>query len=112
MTPLIPGEMAIKVVIDYTDDFNEPRTIEQMVPVTVLEAPVIDPGINNPEGEGGVPPPVEETFMQKFLRFVKGMVGLDSEPPQTSPGIINMPVEGIPPTDSKPIQEPSGGKGG
>ena len=54
---------------------------------------------------------MEETTWQKVLRFLKGLVGLDSAPPSNNPTIINGPAEGIPP-DVKPVPLPSGGKGG
>ncbi len=114
LLPVQAGELNLKVVINYTDDFNEARQIEKTVTLNVEDAPVYDPGTDFPGGGGGegIPAPVEETLWQKVLRFVKGLVGLDSAPPETNPGIINGPTEGIPPTDSKPIPLPSGGKGG
>ena len=110
--PVQPGPLDLKVVINYTDDFNTVREIEQTVTLNVQEAPVVEPGIPGDGTNGeGVPPPVEETTWQKVLRFLKGLVGLDSAPPSNNPTIINGPAEGIPP-DVKPVPLPSGGKGG
>ncbi|MBI4926423.1 MAG: hypothetical protein HY835_01565, partial [Anaerolineae bacterium] len=116
ITPLEPGELVLNVVINYNDDFNQPRQIEDTITLTVQEAMIIDPGM----GEGGIPgegaplPVVEETFWQKVVRFFKGLFGLDSG--VTNPGglPVEMPIpsENMPPTDSKPIPAPSGGKGG
>ncbi len=115
LIPQAAGEMELQVVINYTDDFGQARELVKTVKVNVQEgAPVIGPGTEVPGGDGvnggGVPIPVEETFWQKVLRFFKGLIGLDSAQPQPSPKEI--PTEGIPPTDGKPIIIPPGGKGG
>ncbi|WP_322510219.1 CARDB domain-containing protein, partial [Anaerolinea sp.] len=76
------GEMTVKVVLNYTDDFNQPRQVEQVIPVTVQEsAPIIEPGMPSEGGEVPVQP-VQETFLQKVWRFIRGLLGLDSAPPQ------------------------------
>jgi hypothetical protein len=113
MMPIQPGPLTLKVVINYTDDFNAPREIEKTINIDVAEAPVMEPS-NALPGEGdaqSMPTPVQENFWQKALRFVKGLVGLDSAPPETNPGMIETPSEGIP-SDVQPIPMPSGGKGG
>lgn len=101
-------------MINYTDDFSQSREVIKTVKLNIQEGPpVIDPGIENPDGgNGGIPLPVEESMWEKVLRFFKGLIGLDSAAPQPDP--LNVPIEGIPPTDGKPIQEPlgGGGKGG
>jgi len=108
LVPYQPGPLELKITVNYTDDFNQPRVIEQSLTVDVQEMPVYEP----PEGE--IPPdqmPAEpETFLQKVVRFFKGLFGLGSE--QTEP-VDTLPVEGIP-SDGKPIEPMPvvpGGKG-
>ena len=92
LIPQVAGPLELKITINYTDDFNQPRMITQIIPVEVqegappIEGPVlgpdgmpIDPG-QVPDGGGGAV--VEETLWDKVLRFLKGLVGLDSAPPQ------------------------------
>ncbi|NLH00082.1 MAG: hypothetical protein GX491_22205 [Chloroflexi bacterium] len=98
--PQNPGPQEITVNISYTDDFNQPRTITQTIEVNVQEAMQVDPGMGPgmdpgsgmmPGEEGtwdpGMDPGMnistgEETFWQKVLRFLKGLIGLDSGPQQ------------------------------
>jgi hypothetical protein len=82
---LIPeqaGQLTVNVTIDYTDDFNQARTLTRTLQVEVMEAmieePVIDPSM---EGGGGMPVPSDETTLQKIWRFILGLLGLDSAPP-------------------------------
>jgi hypothetical protein len=117
LIPQAPGPMDINVTISYTDDFNQPRMIQQVVTIEVREGASmgpenpalgpdgmpLDPGMN-PDGSPGGMPVVEETFWDKVLRFLKGLVGLDSAQPQ-QPG---MPGE-MPP--GQEIPAPLGGKG-
>jgi hypothetical protein len=102
--PFQPGTATLDVTINYTDNFNKPRLIEQQLTVEVQEAPMMEPGM----GEEGMPvfepEPVQETFFDKVLRFLKGLIGLDSgteEPvmpefnegrPEEEPGIESRPV--------------------
>jgi hypothetical protein len=103
------GPMSLSVTIEYTDDFNQPRTITEALQIEVMEGmqePIIEPGM---EGSGEVMPiPAEENTFQKIWRFVLGLFGLDSAPPPTNdPGIV--PGPGI---EEKPIPAPQpGGKG-
>lgn len=99
-TSLIPyaeGPLDLKITIKYTDDFNQLRTIEQVIPIEVQPEIIYtpDPGM---EGEGGIPgegfpggEPAPETFWQKVLRFFKGLFGLDSG--------LEQPVEVMPTED-------------
>lgn len=106
--PNEPGPAELKVLINYTDDFNQPRTIEQTIPIEVMESmmpEMPEPGMEigpdgMPVGPGGVMdggPAAPETFWQKVLRFLKGLIGLDSAPPQEMEPPMPMPGEGIPP---------------
>lgn len=105
-TPMQAGEMTIKVVLNYTDDFNQPRQVEQIIPVVVQEgAPVIEPGM--PSGEGEIPvQPVQETFWQKVLRFIRGLLGLDSAPPQPVVPEGEVPVQEFESVPVPPLKGP------
>ena len=102
------GSLTLNITIDYTDDFNQPRTVTRQLEIEVMEGfeePVIEPGMEG--GEGVMPPPVEETALQKVWRFVLGLFGLDSAPPSNidpgiSPGIQEEPL---------PAPMPGSGKG-
>lgn len=100
ITPYQAGPLDVKVSINYTDDFNQPQVIEQILTVDVQEMPVYDSGGITPE-DGGmnvIPEPVPETSWQKVVRFIKGLFGLGSGQPETAP----LPDEYIP--EEKPVQ--------
>ncbi len=112
--PNQPGEAPLKIIIQYTDDFNQSRTIEKTLPVTVVEAAPMEPPPNM--GPGGMPGEMptdggmaggSETFWQKVVRFFKGLVGLDSGTPQPSgpemPVDPNMPPDPGVPSEGKPL---------
>lgn len=104
LTPDQEGPLELTVRINYTDDFNQPREIEQKLTVEVMpamEVPILEPGELPPDAV--IPEP--ETFFQKVLRFFRGLFGLDSAAPQQ-----NFPEE-FAPDETKPIYGP-GGKGG
>jgi hypothetical protein len=106
LTPNQEGPLELTVRINYTDDFNQPREIEQKLSVEVMpamEMPTLEPGAMSPNAV--IPPP--ETFFQKVLRFVRGLFGLDSAAPQEV-----IPGE-VPTEQTVPIYGPgAGGKGG
>jgi hypothetical protein len=112
--PKAAGPITLTVTINYSDDFNQMRTIIKTIETIAQEgAPEMmgtpEPGQTGMTGKPGAgqlesQPPVEETFWDKALRFVKGLVGLDSASPQT----IQSPVPVITP-DTGPTL--SGGKG-
>jgi hypothetical protein len=101
--PDTPGTLELTATINYTDDFNQARTITKSLSLEVLEAvlePTPDPNLpTQPGGGEGVLPGSEETFWQKAWRFALGLFGLDSGTPSTQPA---QPME-------KPIPLPSGG---
>jgi hypothetical protein len=97
---LIPeqsGPMVLDVTIEYTDDFNQPRsmtrTLELEVMEGMIEEPIIDPSM--PGGEG-MPVTSEETTLQKIWRFVLGLFGLDSAPPSGGEEILPQFEEPVP----------------
>jgi len=108
--PGTAGQVALKITVTYTDDFNQPRSIEQVLNIDVLDAPIEPTQVLGPDGKpiegdpGGMPTPENETFGQWFLRLIKGIFGLDSSPAQPE-----IPMEA--PTEMIPIQPLPGGKG-
>jgi hypothetical protein len=112
--PQQSGTMSLDITIDYTDDFNQARTITRRIDIEVMEGfeePIIEPGA---EGGGEVfPTPAEENTLQKVWRFVLGLFGLDSAPPSNGdPGIgpgIEEPRPGI--EEPLPAPLPGSGKG-
>jgi len=108
-TPEQSGSQSLDVVIEYVDDFNQPRTLTKTLDVEVMEGfvePTPDPSISG--GGGGELPVQEETTMHKIFRFIKGLFGLDSAwPVWQAPGGADQPqLEG--PVPAVPL----GGKGG
>jgi len=109
-TPEKSGKVVLDVAIDYTDDFNEPRTINKTLEVEVMEgAPegqTIDPSLEGGGGGGGeIVVVTPETPLQKAWRFVLGLLGLDSATPSGG--------EQVPPGTEVPVPQgkPSTGKG-
>lgn len=103
-----PGTLEVVVLIDYLDDFNDPQQIRQVLSVEVLEASFPEGGEGG--GGGGVEGPVvdipPETFWEKVLRFLRGLLGLDSANPQPL-----LPIEPTPNEASPGIPRPVGPKG-
>jgi len=99
--PDLAGPLQLLVSIDYTDDFNQAQVITRTLSVDVQEM-IIEEPIPGEGGEGGFPPPmVEETFLQKVWRFIKGLIGLDSSIPTPGPGEM-------PPGEMPPVEGPQG----
>jgi hypothetical protein len=103
ITPSKEGPLDIVVTINYTDDFNQPRTLVQKISIEVQPGMEItpDPSLENPEGNGMTGLPVEqmpETFWQKIGRFFKGMLGLGSG--KSEQDIV--PVDEVP-AESAPV---------
>jgi hypothetical protein len=128
LIPDQPGPISLDITVSYTDDFNQPKTIRQTLPIEVQEmSSQPDPGSQQPGGVPGGKPgsiinpgggditPVPETFSEKLVRALKGLIGLDSGHPQNTVPVIG-PSE-IPSQNganpSKPIIIPAPGiKGG
>jgi hypothetical protein len=110
-TPEQSGKQVLNISIDYTDDFNQARTLTRKLEIEVMEGmsegpDVVDPSFNG-EGSGAseIPIAAEETTLQKVWRFILGLLGLDSAPPSGGEEIV--PQEG----PTVPQIKPSGGKG-
>jgi len=72
----------------------------------IVEEAIIEPPIDPSLGGGGGEFTNEETFFHKVWRFILGLLGLDSAPPESSGGVS----EPIPEQQFVPI--PAGGGGG
>jgi hypothetical protein len=109
LTPEKSGKIILDVTIDYTDDFNEPRTINKTLEVEVMEGmseePVIDPSMGGGGGGGEMVVSTPETPLQKAWRFVLGLLGLDSASPSGG--------DQVPPGTEVPVPpgKPATGKG-
>jgi hypothetical protein len=106
------GPLTLDITIDYTDDFNQARTINRKLQIEVMEGfeePVLEPGMEGGGGGAeGFPLGEPETPLQKVWRFILGLFGLDSAPPSNNdPGIV--PGPGI--EEPLPAPQPGAGKG-
>jgi len=106
LMPYQAGPLELKISVNYTDDFNQPRVIEQSLSVDVQDMPVME------TPEGGIPTDqpssAPESLFDKVVRFFKGLFGLGSE--QTEP-VNTLPSETVPTVpEGKPVIIP-GGKG-
>ena len=106
--PDAPGTLKISITIDYTDDFNQARTITEDLSLEVMEMPVEvipDPSQDggNVEGGGFESGAVEESFIRKVWRFVLGLLGLDSAPPTDSQPVIPEEVPFPDPNGAPPV---------
>ena len=110
LTPEKSGSMTLNITIEYTDDFNQARTLTRTLKVEVLEGAPEEPAIGPTDGSAGgggvVPIGAEETTTHKIFRFIKGLFGLDSSWPvwQAPSGGGSSPEQTVP-------VKPSGGKG-
>jgi hypothetical protein len=106
-TPEQSGTQILNVTIEYTDDFNQARTLTRKLEVEVMdgmiEEPIFDPSM---EGGGGEMPTVtDETLLQKAWRLIRGLLGLDSAPPSGGEEIVPEFEETVPQV------KPGAGKG-
>ena len=93
--PIRPGKYNLALTLNYTDDFNQSRSINQSLEIEVLdmtEEPLPDSNGEMPPVDVGVDSP-QETFWQKAWRFILGMLGLDSAKPEIQPVEIMPPSE-------------------
>ena len=112
-TPEKSGPVTLNVTIDYTDDFNQVRTLTRTLKLEVQEGmpdeQIIDPSMQGGGGGGGgaeVPAAADETFLQKVWRFLLGIFGLDSAPSSGGEPVV-------PPSDQPTVPQvkPGAGKG-
>jgi len=92
LIPEAAGPLDLIVSLDYTDDFNQAQVITRTISVVIEEMMVGPDGGIPPDGgfppdggefpDGGFPEPSQpETIGQKILRFLRGLLGLDSAQP-------------------------------
>ncbi|MCC6905600.1 MAG: hypothetical protein IT326_07125, partial [Anaerolineae bacterium] len=98
-----PGPLEVFIAISYTDDFNQPQVISQSLTIEVQAVEIPEPG-----PETVIEDTSPETFLQKIWRFIRGLFGLDSAPPDARPS--ESPGNGE--SESQPVPAPSGGGGG
>jgi hypothetical protein len=105
------GPLELEITIDYTDDFNQARTITRKLELEVTEGfiePTLDPSLEN----GGVTEEVsssgQEGVWQKIWRFILGLFGLDSAPPSNSNPALD---PGVDPQFEQPLPAPKPGSG-
>jgi len=113
ITPMNEGPMDVVVTINYTDDFNQSRTVEQKISINVQAAPAMpaEGETLGPDGKPVINVPVEtapETIWQKIGRFFKGLFGLGSG----KSGGATSPTEEVPASGGKPGSSPVIIKGG
>lgn len=104
------GPLDLQVTIGYTDDFNQTRTITQTLQLEIQPAIPVGPETNG-DGSGLIPQEnTSETLWQKIVRFVKGLLGLDSAAPSTTPITPDKTL----PENQQPVPAPAvpGLKGG
>ena len=97
-TPEQSGPQILNVTIEYTDDFDQARTLTRKLEVEVMdgmiEEPILDPSM---EGGGGeMPTMTDETLLQKAWRVIRGLLGLDSAPPSGGEEIVPEFEETVP----------------
>ena len=98
ITPFEPGPLELLLSVNYTDDFSQPAVLTQTLTVEVMEEiPIEEPPLNGEglEGypaDGGDAGGAEETLWQRFVRFLRGLFGLGSEPGGGQPA-EEIPVE-------------------
>jgi len=104
LTPSSPGPIDLSISIDYTDDFNQSRTITQTLRLDVLDM-AIEP-MPDLSGQGGSfdGSTAPESIWHKIWRFILGLFGLDSEAPSPIVPAIEQPTV-------IPIKPGGGGKG-
>ena len=105
VTPNSAGPLTLTITIEYTDDFNQVRTITKTLGVDVNDMSMLPtPDASGGDGSGTVVVgPTTETFWQKVWRFILGLFGLDSSSTVSTP-VPESPTE-------FPVPLPGGGKG-
>ncbi len=109
VVPMQPGPLELQIEVNYTDDFNQQRTINQTLVVDVVDMPTPEPF--PPEGfpsEGEMPPVEEQSVWQKLLRFIKGLLGLGSQEQTPEQPEIIIPEGEVPSVRPDIIVPPKG----
>jgi len=105
LTPNGPGPLDLTITIDYTDDFNQVRTVTQTLTLDVTDM-LFEPTLDPSAPGGGIDVSTgSESFWQKVWRFILGLLGLDSGAPTISPAFEQ-------PTLIPIVPGPGGGGGG
>jgi len=107
-TPEQSGPQTLDILIEYVDDFNQPRTLTKTLEIEVMEGfiePTPDPSFGGGGGEEFFVE--EETTLHKIFRFIKGLFGLDSAWP-----VWQAPGGNTQPEFEQTVPLPAGGKGG
>jgi hypothetical protein len=87
LTPNGPGPLDLTVTIEYTDDFNQARTVTQTLMLDITDI-VLEPTPDLTAPGGGINvSTAPESFWQKVWRFILGLLGLDSGAPVNTPAI-------------------------
>ena len=92
LTPNAPGPLDLTITIEYTDDFNQARTVTQTLTLDVTDMALEPtPDLSAPgggKGESTAP----ESIWQKIWRFILGLFGLDSGSPSIATPSIEQPT--------------------
>jgi hypothetical protein len=87
LTPNGTGPLDLAITIEYTDDFNQARTVTQTLTLDVTDMLLEPtPDLSAPGG-GFEVSNAPESFWQKAWRFILGLLGLDSGAPTTAPAV-------------------------
>jgi len=84
LTPNEPGPIDLIITIDYTDDFNQVRSVTQTLTLDVTDMMFEPTPDMSAPGGGFEVSNAPESFWQKAWRFILGMLGLDSGASSTS----------------------------
>jgi hypothetical protein len=103
VTPNGPGPLDLNITIEYTDDFNQVRTITKTMTVDVNDMSMQPTPDMSMQGGGSSNSTQPESFWQKVWRFILGLFGLDSG------SSISTPVPVGPTQIPIPLMHPGGG---
>ena len=103
VTPNGPGPLDLNITIEYTDDFNQVRTITKTLTVDVSDMSMQPTPDMSMQGGGSSNSTQPESFWQKVWRFILGLFGLDSS------SSVSTPVPVGPTQTPMPLLHPGGG---
>ena len=103
VTPNGPGPLDLNITIEYTDDFNQVRTISKTLTVDVSDMSMQPTPDMSMQGGGSSNSTQPESFWQKVWRFILGLFGLDSS------SSVSTPVPVGPTQTPMPLLHPGGG---